>query len=159
MSLECSPWWKETGDIHRCREKKYGEQYLRLKAGPGSGSLTETQFLCMSLLCFRFLRCVYINLLVEETEQKKKTSTCMRHREGCSGEQGAGRGLGPGNPLQPSRLKESLQTPSQRFCDLSNPIAGRTTLLLISQYHFAPQGMSTELHLSAPYTCLSCSWS
>lgn len=23
-------------------KKKYGEQYLRLKAGPGSGSLTET---------------------------------------------------------------------------------------------------------------------
>ena len=125
----------------------------------GSREVDILLFLCMSLLCFHFLQCVYINILVEETEQKKKTSPCHEAQRRLFRRAGYGQGAGVGNTLQPSCLKESFQTPSRRFCDLSNPVTGRTTLLLISQYHFAPQGMSTELHLNATCTCLSCSWS
>ena len=116
--------------------------------------------ICMSLLCFHFLQCVYINFFSWRNRAEKENLPLPRGTEKAVEESRvrAG-GLGLGNPLQPSPLKESFQTPSQRFCDLWNPVADRITLSGISQYHFAPRGMSTELHLNATCTCLSCSWS
>lgn len=139
---------------------KHGNLCLSLKAGSGSRSLLETIFLGVLVLCFRFPPYVYMNFSAEDIEQTRKTFLHSEAQRRLSRPAGCGPGAGAGDPfavLQPAR---ALPDPfSRRFCNLSYPVAGRSTSLLIPPYHFAPWEMLMELHLNETCTRLSCSWS
>lgn len=108
MSLECSSWWKKNGALHSA-----GAWVWEFDGNYAS--------LYVLLLGFHFPTCAHSFF---SWRKKTEKSLLFSEEKATSLEAGGNGHLYPSNPFQ-------------RFLNLSNPVAGKTTSSVISQDCFA----------------------
>lgn len=111
INLECSPVGGKEMEIY-------------VYIGPGFRNLMETAFLCMCY-CYVF---TFPSVCINFFSWRKRME-----KEICLVQGGTEKAADLG-----ARGTFTVQITSRRFFNLSNPVAGRTTSLLTSQYRFAP---------------------